>query len=211
MRRGRAEVRSGGRLRLCPSQVAANSNLAASRIGRGSRGRPVPALAQRKRLYASAPLELKRLIRAVALTAARPGEIAHARVSDIHSGAGTLALSGKTGRRVVPLSPAAVPFFKACAEGEQPEVALVRRKNGAAWHRFAWRDAMQVAVTTAKLPGDVVLYSIRHAAISEMLTAGLDPMSVARLAGRSVTMISKHYGHLVHDHLREKVARVKVL
>ena len=44
-----------------------------------------------------------------------------------------------------------------------------------------------------------------------MFTAGLDPLSVARLAGTSVTMISKHYGHLVQDHVRAQLAQVKVL
>jgi site-specific recombinase XerD len=70
---------------------------------------------------------------------------------------------------------------------------------------------MQDAVKAAKLPGDAVLYSIRHAAISEMLSAGLDPLSVARLAGTSVEMISKHYGHLVQDHVRKQLAQVRVL
>ena len=45
---------------------------------------------------------------------------------------------------------------------------------------------MRLAVNRARLPPDIVLYSLRHAAISEMLTSGLDPLSVAKLAGTSV-------------------------
>lgn len=168
-------------------------------------------LAQRKRLYAAASPELKRLIRAIALTAARPGEIAKTAVADFDSRAGTLALSGKTGRRTIPLSPDAVKFFREQAKGKEAGAMLIDRGNGVAWDRFAWRDEMQIAVSAAKLPDDVVLYSVRHAAISELLRSGLDPLSVARLAGTSVAMISKHYGHLVQDHVREMLAEVKVL
>jgi integrase len=168
-------------------------------------------LAQRKRLFAAASPELKRLIRAIALTAARPGEIAGALMRDFDPKAGTLALDGKTGRRSVPLSPDAVKFFKECAGTRPADAPLVCRQDGAAWYRKAWSDAMHEAVTAAKLPDDVVLYLIRHAAISEMLTAGMDPLSVARLAGTSVNIISKHYGHLIQDHVRAQLAAVKVL
>jgi site-specific recombinase XerD len=168
-------------------------------------------LAQRKRLYVSASPEFKRLIKAVAMTAARPGEIATALVGGFDPKAGTLTLSGKTGRRTIPLSPDAATFFKEQSRGKTPGAPLIARDNGAAWDRFVWRDAMREAVTAAKLPDDVVLYSVRHAAISEMLVSGMDLLSVARIAGTSVQMISKHYGHLVQDHVRAQLAAVKVL
>ncbi|MBI3915581.1 MAG: tyrosine-type recombinase/integrase [Betaproteobacteria bacterium] len=168
-------------------------------------------LTQRKRLYVSASPELKRLIKAVALTAARPGEIAAARVADLDSKAGMITLSGKTGRRTIPLSPDAIAFFKSCYTGRDASAPLIVRDSGIPWNKWAWGEAMREAVTQAKLPDDVVLYSVRHAAISEMLTAKLDPLSVARLAGTSVNMISKHYGHLVQDHVRAQLAAVKVL
>ena len=63
----------------------------------------------------------------------------------------------------------------------------------------------------AELPEDVVLYSLRHVAISEMLVGGLDPMTVARIAGTSVAMIQRHYGHLLKDKIVAKLARVKML
>lgn len=168
-------------------------------------------LPQRKRLFTAAAPDLKRLIKAIALTGARPGELATATVGGFDPRAGTLALSGKTGRRTIPLSVAATAFFKSVSSDRAAADPLMVRQDGAAWHRFAWRDALREAVTAARLPDDVVLYSLRHAAISEMLTAGLDPLSVARLAGTSVTMISKHYGHLVQDHIRAQLSAVKVL
>lgn len=169
------------------------------------------SLAQRRRLLTAASPDFKQLIRAVALTAARPGEIATSAVGALDRRARTLTLAGKTGRRTVPLSPDAFTFLAACAKSRAKDDPILVRQNGSAWDRFAWRKEMQLAVNRARLPPDVVLYSLRHAAISEMLTSGLDPLSVARLAGTSVLMISKHYGHLVQDHVRAKLARVKVL
>jgi len=147
----------------------------------------------------------------MALTAARPGELASAPVGAFDPKAGTLTLFGKMGRRTVPVSTEFVKFFKECARGKTAAAPLVARDDQSAWHRFAWRDAMQEAVKAALLPGDAVLYSMRHAAISEMLTAGLDPLSVARLAGTSVEMISKHYGHLAQEHVRKQLEGVRVL
>jgi integrase len=168
-------------------------------------------LAQRKRLFAAAVPELKRLIKAIALIGARPGEIADALAGDFDAKAGTLALSGKTGRRTIPLSPDAVKFFKSCSMDKEASAPLIARDGGSAWTRFAWRDEMQVAVKAARLPDDVVLYSVRHAAISEMIVSGMDLLTVARMTGTSVMMIQKHYGHLVQDQIREQLAKVKVL
>lgn len=169
------------------------------------------SMSERKRLLAAASPELKPLIRAIALTAARPGEITKARVEDFDARTATLTLEGKTERRTVPLSPDAVGFFKEYAGGKTPSAPLVARADGSLWDRFAWRGEMQAAVKKAGLPGDVVLYSIRHAAISELIVGGLDTLSVARLAGTSVQMIQENYGHLVQDHVRSQLAKVKVL
>jgi hypothetical protein len=90
----------------------------------------------------------------------------------------TLPLEGKTGRGTVPLSAAAFKFLAECAADErEADEPLLTREDRSAWHRFAWRDAMRHAVKLAKLPDEVVLYWIRHAAISEMLSAGLHPLS----------------------------------
>ena len=63
----------------------------------------------------------------------------------------------------------------------------------------------------AGLGDDVVMYSLRHCAISEMLVAGIDPLSVARLAGTSIAMIQNHYGHLIKDKVATQLASVKMI
>lgn len=167
-------------------------------------------LTERKQFITAASPELKRFIRALLLTAARPGEIAAAKVGDLDK-TGLLTLEGKTGRRTIPLSPAALNHLIECAGKRKAEEPLIARDDGQAWTRYYWRDATQEARAAANLPDDVVLYNLRHVAISEMLVTGIDPMQVARIAGTSVNMIQKHYGHVVKDQIVPLLAKVRVL
>ena len=56
------------------------------------------------------------------------------------------------------------------------------------------------------LPPKATAYSIRHSTITDLIHAGVDSMTVAQLAGTSVAMIEKHYGHLTRDHARAALA-----
>lgn len=179
-----------------------------SKVGR--RRERFLTMTERKQLIAAASPALTRLLRAVLLTAARPGELAAATVGDLDP-SGLLTLDGKTGRRVVPLSAEAFKHLKACAGKRDSNEPLLTRIDGNAWSRYDWRDAMTEARTTAGLPDDVVLYNVRHAAISEMVVGGLDLLTVARIAGTSVAMIQRHYGHMVKDGVVSKLDKVKML
>jgi integrase len=57
----------------------------------------------------------------------------------------------------------------------------------------------------------VVLYSLRHTAISEMMRAGIDVFTVAKLTGTSVSMIEKNYGHLRHDEVKAKLDKIRMI
>jgi len=176
----------------------------------GKRRERFLTMSERQKFYAAASPELKRFIRALILTAARPGEIANAKIADLER-SGLLTLEGKTGRRIVPLSPEALKHFKECAGKRPSDAPLVARDDGQAWTRYFWRDAVQAAREAAGLPADVVLYSLRHCAISEMLVGGIDPMTVARIAGTSVNMIQRHYGHLMRDAVVAKLGKIKMM
>ena len=52
----------------------------------------------------------------------------------------------------------------------------------------------------AGLPAATTAYAMRHSAITDLVTGGLDLLTVAQLSGTSVAMIEKHYGHLQADH-----------
>jgi integrase len=173
-------------------------------------------VAERKKLIAAASPDLKPFVRAMLLTACRPGELAGATVGDLDPAGLLTVVSGKTGksrrtgRRTIPISPTALKLLLACAGKRASDEPLLTR-DGVAWTRFEWRDALQDARRTAELPDSVVMYSLRHVAISEMLVSGIDPMQVARIAGTSIEMISRHYGHLIRDKIVAQLANVKVL
>lgn len=148
---------------------------------------------------------LRNLVRALMLTAVRPGEIAAANVGDFNKDQGTMVLTGKTGTRTVTLSTAAMEFFKECAKDKLPGAPLLSDEFGNRWNKDSWKKPFRDACKAAELPDDVVMYTLRHAAISNMIAGGVDSFVVARLAGTSTTMIDKHYGHLRHDQTRAKL------
>lgn len=148
---------------------------------------------------------LRGLVQALLLTAVRPGELASANVGDFDKDRGTLRLTGKTGARTVTLSTAAVTFFTGMAKGKLPAAPLLTDDFGNRWNKDAWKKPFREACRAAKLADDVVMYTLRHAAISDMIAGGVDSFVVARLAGTSTTMIDKHYGHLRVDQTRAKL------
>ncbi len=167
--------------------------------------------ADRTALLAKCDPDLADLVRALLLTAVRPGEIANANAGDFDKSQGTLALTGKVGTRVVTLSSAATIFFAAQARNKLPAAPLLTDAFGNRWGKDGWKKRFKEAARAAGLPGDVVLYTLRHTAISEMIAGGMDSFVVARLAGTSTTMIDKHYGHLRHDRTRSRLDQVALL
>jgi integrase len=166
-------------------------------------------LKQRRALIAACNGALRDLVEAAALTGARPGELVKLKRSDFEARTGVIAFTGKTGPRRVPLSPAAVDFFKRVAKGKLPGATLLPRPDGEPWDR--WFTEVREAAAKAKLPHGVTLYVLRHSWITEALRSGMSTLDVARLTGTSLQMIEKNYGHLVHDSARERLAGVTML
>lgn len=152
--------------------------------------------------------DLAALVKALLLTAVRPGEIASCDVADFNQCQGTLTLTGKTGTRTVTLSTAAREFFKEQARNKLPSAPLLTDAYGNRWNKDAWKKRFRVAVKAAGLPDSVVMYTLRHVGISELIAGGVDVFLVARLAGTSTAMIDKHYGHLRHAQTRASLDAV---
>ena len=169
------------------------------------------SLDQRRRLIANAEQAVADLITAVALTGARPGELVAARRSQFDERLGVLTLTGKTGRRTVPLSPAAIAHFAQLSRSKLPGAYLLTRADGKPWGHSDWDKLVRAAAVKAELPTGVVLYTLRHAWISEALAGGMSTLDVARLTGTSLAMIDAHYGHLVAAAARERLAAVRML
>jgi integrase len=163
-------------------------------------------LKQRRALIRAARGTTKHTIEAAALTGARPGELVGLKRTDVDLKLGTATFTGKTGSRTVPLSPAAQKFFRKLCSGKAPETVLLP------WnHSVEWSREIRAAAKRAKLPDGVVLYTMRHSFITEALRGGMSTLDVARLTGTSLAMIQSHYGHLVVDSARERLAAVVML
>jgi len=158
----------------------------------------------RRKLIEKAESEARSFIRALALLPLRPGDVAALTVADFDSRHSILSVpAGKTRSRKIPLSGEALAHVKSCASRKLPAAWLFSRADGRRWDRFAWRDMINDAVAAAKLPKAVCAYTLRHSAITDMVTSGLDLFHVAQLAGTSVAMIEKHYGQLRPQQIRE--------
>lgn len=168
-------------------------------------------LADRTALLSHCGDDLRVLVTALLLTGARPGEIAKANVGDLDASQGTMRLSGKTGPRVVTLSTQALKFFKVQSASKLPAAPLLTDAYGTRWNKESWKKRFKDAVRAAKLPDDVVLYAVRHTAISELIAGGMDSFLVAKLAGTSTMMIDKHYGHLRHEQTRARLDAVVLM
>lgn len=164
---------------------------------------------ERRALIANCPPDLRAFVMGLLLTAARPGELAACTVANFDPAAGTLRYpSGKTGGRVITLTEETAELCRDQARAKLPGAWLFSRASGEQWSKDGWHRPFAEA---AKVVGaGVTLYTLRHTSISEMIAGGLDPFTVARFAGTSTAMIDKHYGHLLHGRVRDRLAAVKI-
>lgn len=158
--------------------------------------------AQRKALVEAAPADLALLIKALSLVPLRPGAMAGLQARHFDKRLGVLTVgrdkAGKDRRIKLPKSTAA--FFAELAKDKLPGAPLLARADGKAWDKDSWKKPLREAATAAKLPEGTVLYSLRHAAITDLVRDGLDLLSVATLAGTGIVMVQKHYGHMAGEH-----------
>jgi integrase len=159
-------------------------------------------LAQRKSLIAHASPDLAILARAMSLLPMRPGAVAAFKVGNFDKRLNTLAIgkdkAGKDRRITLPASTAA--FFVEQSKDKTPNAPLFARADGSAWNKDSWKYPFKYAVTAAELPMAATAYALRHSTITDLIVKGLDTMTVSQLAGTSIAMIEKHYGHLRAEH-----------
>jgi integrase len=166
---------------------------------------------QRTSLLGACSGGLQELVRGLLLTALRPGELAAAVAGDFDRKHGTLNIrKSKTLARIVPLSSAAVAYFSDLTRERIGAHPLVADDFGGRWDKDKWKKPFKAACVSAGLPTDAVMYSLRHAAISELLIGGMDAHTVAKIAGTSIDMIDKHYGHLCIERTRKQLDAVNL-
>lgn len=155
-------------------------------------------LGQRRALIAKADADLATLLRGLSLVPLRPGALAALTVASLDRRLSTLAIGkdkhGAERRILLPAMTAA--FFAEQAKGKLPAAPLLSRADGKAWDKDAWKKPIKTAAAAAELPANTTAYTLRHSVITDLVAGGLDVLTVARLAGTSVLMIERHYGHL---------------
>ncbi|MGA6180819.1 integrase arm-type DNA-binding domain-containing protein [Stenotrophomonas sp. NPDC077421] len=166
---------------------------------------------QRRALLDAAVGPVRDLIECVALTGCRPGDPAICLRSDYDGRTASVRFRSKDHDRKIPLSPAAGAMFDRLAKGKLPKAHLFTQDGGKAWTADAWSDPVREAAARAGLPAGVTLYTLRHCWITDAIVGGMDLLTVAKLAGTSLAMIEKHYGHLVQGAARDKLAQVQFL
>lgn len=166
---------------------------------------------QRRALLDAAVGPVRDLIECVALTGCRPGDPSLCLRSDYDGRTASVRFRSKDHDRTIPLSPAAKAMFDRLAKGKLPKAHLFTQDGTRAWTSDAWSEPVRSAAAVADLPAGVTLYTLRHCWITDAIVGGMDLLTVAKLAGTSLAMIEKHYGHLVQGAAREKLAQVEFL
>jgi integrase len=166
---------------------------------------------QRRKLLANSKGGIRRLLEAVMHTGCRAGELTSARRSAFDARTKSLNVTGKTGSRTIPLTPASVALFAQFAKDKMPTAFLLTRDDGTPWAHSSWDVLVKEAAARAELPPQTCLYTLRHSFITQALLDGVSTLEVTKIVGTSLAMIEKHYGHLVADTARARLAKVQLV
>ena len=159
-------------------------------------------LAQRASLISKANGNLGTFLRCLSLVPLRPGALASLTVEKINIKLGVLTIGkDKAGRdSKIKLPPSTASIFADLTKGKLPAAPLLSRSDGKPWDKDSWKKPIKAAAAEAGLASTVTAYTLRHSVITDLVTNGLDLLTVAQLSGTSVVMIEKHYGHHRADH-----------
>ena len=163
---------------------------------------------QRASLIDKAESGLGSFLHCLSLVPLRPGALASLKVGNMHTQLGVLTVGkDKAGRdRRIKLPPTTASVFCALTKDKLPTAPLLNRNDGKEWDKDAWKKPIKAAAAKAGLSMTVTAYTIRHSVITDLVTNGLDLLTVAQLSGTSVAMIEKHYGHHRADHAAKALA-----
>ncbi len=144
-------------------------------------------------------------------TGARTSELADAVVEDFQVRTRKLVLKKhKRTRtmkvaevRVITLNDETLAILQRRCHGQPADRPIFTQGNGHPWDKDTLDERFRKVRQLAGVRPGITLYDFRHLWISEALIAGVDIFTVAKMAGTSVPMIEKTYGHLRGAHLEE--------
>jgi integrase len=154
-------------------------------------------------------------------TGARTDELASCEVGDFLPRTRQLILGkhkrSRTQRlptiRHITLNEEAIEVFKRHCEGKGESAKVFLNEEHRPWtvRNLAKRfERVKELAKALKRPirYKITIYDFRHLWISEALMAGNDVVTVARMAGTSIAMIERVYGHFSNQHLQEAQKRL---
>jgi site-specific recombinase XerD len=194
----------------------------------------LPAMGRRQRimtegefqraLAATPDREFRDFLVALRETGARPGRLAMLWAADLDFDKGTAlprprAKDGKVIARAnkskpyrpIYLNGPMVSLLRDLAT-QYPTGPLFRNSEGKAWSTRALGKRWEAVRRRAKLPADVVLYTLRHTFATDALASGVSLSTTAELLGHTdATVTAKVYSHLIEktSHLRDALAKVR--
>lgn len=169
-------------------------------------------IGQRRNLLERSQPDLSVFLRGLSLVPLRPGALASLRVRNLDARPSVLTIGqDRAGRdRRIKLPASTLEFFNAQASGKKADDPLLMRADRKGWNKDAWKGPVKAAAAAAKLPTATTAYSIRHSVITDLVTNGLDLLTVAQLSSTSVAMIERHYGHLRADLAAAALAKLSL-
>jgi len=163
---------------------------------------------QRRALLAALPDDLRAFAHGLCLLPLRPGALAALTVGDFDSRRSELVIArDKTGEgRSILLPAETAAMLKAQGRSKLPAAPLFTQADGRAWSKDYWKRPFKTAARDAGLPADATAYTLRHSTITDLVSGGLDLLTIAQISGTSVLMIEEHYGHLRREHAAKALA-----
>ena len=150
---------------------------------------------------------------ALQLSGCRPSEILSLDVADFDGETWTIKRHKnrkKQHPRVVYLSPCLQTLSRIHA-GDRTSGPLFRPAPDRTWQYSEIRRRFERLKKRAGIDSKCVLYSFRHTWITEAMRANVDVAFVAEMAGTSIQMIDRHYGHLRQNRQHMIDAAKKIL
>ena len=108
--------------------------------------------------------------------------------------------------RQVYLNETAFGIMARRCDGLPLDAYVFQKPSGGAFSNANIAERFQTVRKRAGVRSSITIYSFRHLWISEMLMAGVDVLLVARMAGTSVAMIERVYGHFRNQSYQEAQA-----
>ena len=168
-------------------------------------------MGQRQRLIEAAPAGLSEFVRVLAQLPVRPGALAGLTVADFDPRLAQVNIKvDKTKPRKITLPPHVAALFAQACRSKHPAAPIFTRPDGEAWDKDGWKHPFKAAAKAAGLPPEAVLYSLRHSAITDLVSGGLPLLKIAQLAGTSVRMIESNYAQHQADAATSALAAIAI-